>query len=186
MYAGLVPSIQYYRPKATFTMGGNTTNGSAIFDKDVTLAGNTLYQFEGTYYLQRNSSTPHANVGIRFGFGGTSSIRSIEHTGVALRGNNQLTSSHLNTTDTIFYYSPSANLVSNHLPQIFTNNNYDAIVVNQKGFVDLRSSGTFIPLMGTGSNIAVQYSTLVGSYFSITPIGSFNVADANIVYGNWN
>lgn len=171
-----LPGEMIYRLNSDLA-GSNVNTVQKVVGVGVTLAGSTVYQFEGWYSLYKLVGTTSHTIAI--GFGGTATINNItwqiyenwasgtsaDPTGLTLTAD----SSYYNTTGLIV--STSA---------ITGANAYFYGVI--KGTVSINVGGTFIPQYQLSAAPGGAYSTLAGSYFKISPLSA---SGANTSIGNW-
>lgn len=171
---GVYPSMQYYR--LTSARAGNTsTSAQSLLGFGVQLVGGFTYEFEGLYSLSRSTgSTSHT---IAHSFVTSSSISSLGYY-VNVTGGAALTvqttllgNSYLTTNASMVVTSGHTNL---------------HVIIQVKGVVSMNTTGTFIPnytlSVSPGTGTGAAYSTNIGSYFKIWPIGS-NATSSSI--GTW-
>jgi hypothetical protein len=143
----------------------------------ITLNTNTIYEFEGWYSLYKTAgAVAHT---ISFGFGGTATINNIawqlysNYAASASSNPNGLTvnmaSSYYNTTGLVVSTGSLTGAQSY----------YYGIV---KGTVSINAGGTFIPQYLLSADPGGPYTTQIGTYFKVAPIGG---ANTNINIGGW-
>jgi hypothetical protein len=149
--------------------GANVTTAQSIFGVGVTLAGSTIYEFEIVFTLSKSAGTTSYTIAI--GFGGTATLNNIGYSSSApsVNGNQNAYNYYVNTA--------SATVLTG----AFTNasNNFTAIL---KGTVSVNAGGTFIPQYTLSAAPGGAYTTQIGSYAKLTPLGA---SGANINIGSW-
>jgi hypothetical protein len=170
--AGLVPGYQYYRLNST-NAGANATGAQSTFGVGVTLAASTQYEFEGIYILSKTAGTTSHTISSLFG--GTATINNINYNILTIEGS----SLPLNLTGAL---TGCNNTVSAFVAtDAFTGaSNSVAIVI--KGTVSANAGGTFIPQYSLSAAPGGAYTTQIGSYFKIAPLGA---SGSNISIGSW-
>jgi hypothetical protein len=173
---GVIPGMQYFRLNSDL-VGSNVNTAQSFFGVGVTLNSNTIYAFESVLAISKTVGTTSHTTGL--GFGGTATINNIGYhlhnqfdatafTTVPYSGTvlNQWINSATNTTISGGSVSPGAYRI-----------------LNMRGTVSINSGGTFIPQYTLSAAPGGAYTTAVGSYFLIYPIGA---AGANINVGTWS
>jgi len=176
MGAGVYPAEQYYLLQTGYT-GQNATGAQSVFGlpNGVTLAGNTIYQFEGMYALSKSVGTTSAYINL--GFGGTATLNNIAYV-VSYDFNN---TSFINEVGSGFMpFIQTASLTQTSFASTTAAVFYKAIV---KGTVSVNAGGTFLPQYSLSAAPGGAYTTAAGSYFKIAPLGA---AGSNISNGTWS
>ena len=171
---GIVPTQQYYRLNSA-VVGSNATGAQSIFGVGVTLSASTVYEFEiYAIFTKPTGATSHT---FALGFGGTASLNNSG-------------------------YSSFAQLVTSALPGSVSTNNYGSISNTAtaqvavtglalasfclgaliKGTVSINGGGTFIPQYTLSAAPGGAYSTAIGSYIRIAPVGA---SGSNTSVGAW-
>lgn len=156
-----------------------TVTSTAIHSaKGVNLFFNTVYAFEALYMLNRTAGAATGHT-IALGFGGTATVSNIAYfvtSGASASGFNQVTNNTNFTTGAIT--QTTATVIS----PTYSGNVYEPVKI--QGTVSISGSGgSFVPLQQTSTAPGTNgYSSAIGSYFYIYPIGS---SGANITIGNW-
>lgn len=171
---GLYLPCQYYRLNSGF-VGSNVNTAQSVLGVGVTLAGSTVYEFEGVYVLQKTAGTNSHTLGL--GYAGTATI-------------NNITSQILNSAATTASTTATNLSIGHTFSSIATNVDLSVNVTNAsatrflrvKGTVSINAGGTFIPQYTLSSAPGGAYTTLAGSYFRIAPLGA---AGSNISIGTW-
>lgn len=169
---GIIPGAQFFRLNANRT-GLNQTTTQTVFGVGVALSASTVYQFEGIYIFQRltGGTATSQTMGAGFTYTGT-----VDNFGALYTGN--LSSAN---------GSPSNLLtlnVSSITPVACTTSAGSAVMysnVSVKGTISVTTGGTLTPQYITSAT-AGAFDLLLGSYFSIYPIG---VSGANTSVGAW-
>jgi hypothetical protein len=154
--------------------GANATGAQSLFGVGVSLAANTVYEFEIMFYLAKTAgSSSHT---IRILFGGTATLNNILY-----QLNGQTSPSSNITIDG----SPEMAVLSTSAETIVTSA-YSSATVHFwgviRGTVSVNSAGTFIPQYALGAAPGGAYSTKAGSYVRIRSLGASG-SDTNI--GGW-
>jgi hypothetical protein len=174
---GLIPSAQYYRLENA-QVGTNASGAQNILGVGVTLSSNTVYHFEYFYTLVKTAGTTLHN--LDYIFGGTASINNIlwyahyTNSGVAVTSPPFGTVAHAIGVTNTATTGPSGTQSINTAGITFSNKGF--------GTVSVGAGGTFIPRYTLSAAPGGAYTTVVGSYFLIYPIGA---AGSNISVGTW-
>lgn len=172
---GVVPGMQYYRLNSA-SAGANVTTAQNIFGVGVTLSGSTVYQFESVFAMSKSAgATSHT---IALGFGGTATVNNIGYW-----AHNQGDTTGFNTVPyagTMFDQWISVATAQVITGAIGVATTYRLFVVN--GTVSVNAGGTFIPQYTLSAAPGGAYTTQIGSYFQIYPIGA---SGANVSVGTW-
>jgi hypothetical protein len=172
--SGLVQPYQYYSLNTTYA-GANVTTVQSIFGltNGFTLAGSTIYEFESSFWLNKTAGTTSSYVSLLFG--GTATLNNINYMiiddlgsslGIGVTATN-VTVSYNNTA--------SATQIS---PADTTATRYLSVFI--KGIVSVNASGTFLPQYQLSAAPGGAWTTQIGSYFKITPLGA---SGSNIAIG---
>jgi hypothetical protein len=170
-YAGAL----YYRLNSNLA-GADVNTAQSVFGVGVTLAANTVYQFEALYILSKTAGvTSHA---IGLGFAGTATVNGIIYTGAGVWTN---TSIPIATTSGLvgFAINTSANTAAT--PAITTATRVLSALI--RGTVSINAGGTFIPQYTLSAAPGGAYSTVAGSYIRFVPIGA---AGSDLSQGTWS
>lgn len=171
---GVVPGMQYYRLNSTVA-GANATGAQSIYGAGVTLSSNTVYAFQGFYALSKSAgTTSHTPAN---GFGGTATLNNI---GYVLTGSTSSVSftARVNAS-TNFMWITTANATVYDTGSTAAN---FFIMTRLEGTVSVATGGTFIPQYTLSAAPGGAYTTQVGSYFAIWPVGA---AGSNTSVGIW-
>lgn len=164
---GVSPSMMLYRVNSNI-VGINSTLNQFIFGVGIDLAANTVYAFDGIVYLSKTAGTTSHSLQITFLSSATynNSFVFMDCTG---SGAGVSTSwGTLAGTFTVQTNITSAN---------------SGTIVRITGNVSVNGGGRLTPRYNCTSAPGGAYSTVVGSYFSIWPIGA---AGANTSVGPWS
>ena len=170
---GLMPAAHFYRLNTAY-VGTTATNTQPALGPAVTLSGSTVYAFEAFYMLIKSAGTTSHTLG--FGFGGTATINNVGWSGTAWCNGSASTP---NGSNIFVGFSTS---VSN---TVYTTNLTASGVwaqIKLHGTVSINAGGTFIPQYTISANPGGAYTTQIGSYFKIYPIGT---SGANTSVGSW-
>jgi hypothetical protein len=181
MGAGLYASQLIYRLNSAY-VGANVSTPQSTFGKGVTLLANTQYVFEAMYgWVKTVGATAHTFL---HGFGGTVGINNISYSIFGARYD----SADLSImSDSSVNYAPKLIIVqSNTLINISGGSTMGFATLTMRavvnGTISTSTGGTFIPQYQCSAAPGGAYSTAMGSYFKIWPVGTSG-ADINI--GNW-
>jgi hypothetical protein len=171
---GIVPTQQYYRLN-TALVGSNVSTAQSIFGVGVTLSASTVYEFEMIVAVSKSAGTTSHTFGV--GFGGTASINNIGY-----RLNVQNPSGTSFTVVAIADYEMFIQTASNTtITGAQTSANLFLSFVT-KGTVSVSAGGTFIPQYTLSAAPGGAYTTAIGSYIRIAPIGA---SGSNTSVGAW-
>lgn len=172
---GVIPGMQFYRLNSTLA-GANVNTAQSVFGVSVTLSSSTVYYFEGMYALSKSAGTTSHTTSVLFG--GTATINNISYwiqagviasTGFTDNSNNASYQYFIQTTASILINSAST-----------STNAFRLYKVN--GTVSINAGGTFTPQYILSAAPGGAYTTAVGSYFLIYPIGA---SGSNTSVGTW-
>ena len=171
---GIVPTQQYYRLDSA-VVGSNVATAQSIFGVGVTLSSSTVYAFEAVYALSKSAGTTSHSVGL--GFGGTATINNIAYAGTLASNSSAFTA---DSTGAIgIYVQTAANTT-------FSNGASAAATIARtytiKGTISVNVGGTFIPQYTLSAAPGGAYSTAIGSYIRIAPVGA---SGSNTSVGAW-
>lgn len=174
---GRLPVEQFYRLNSTLA-GASTASAQSVFGVGVTLAGSTVYQFEAVYALTRASGAS-ATHSIGIGFGGTATLNNIGYQLAGQYNGAGFTSTTSLIANTLpWYIQTASNTVL--ITGIASTPNYLMLLL--KGTVSVNAGGTFIPQYTTSVASTTAYTTAIGAYFKISPLGA---SGANTNIGSW-
>jgi hypothetical protein len=166
---GLVQGSMYYRLNSTYA-GSNSSTAQSLFGVGVTLAGGTQYEFEIVSYLAKTAGTTSHTVGYVFGGTATFNNAFITYNGSS-NDAPALTNLGVTNTPTTVYVNTGA---------ITSATEYVSILA--KGTISINTGGTFIPQYKLSAAPGGAYTTQIGSYIKISPIGA---SGANVSIGTW-
>jgi hypothetical protein len=178
---GVVPSFQTFAV-LTSVVGASSTSAQAIFGDSnfstLTIGAATTYLFRMNLVFTKSAGTSPSQ-SLSLGFGGTATVTSIFYRGsVYSATNNTVTGYVASAIGQGASTTIAPTLVFNSI--ITATGQYQG---NFVGAVTFSSTGTFIPQYTLGNSTG-PLTLVIGSSFSITPIG--NLGDANAVrVGNW-
>lgn len=172
--SGLYEAQQWYRLNSAFA-GANATGAQSLFNVGVTLIGSTVYEFEIVFALAKTAGTTSHTLAL--GFGGTATLNNIAYQ-LDYRSGDAVTLPLAAQTDafTTFLQSASASVISGAF--VGANAVHFGSI---KGTVNINAAGTFIPQYTLSAAPGGAYSTQIGSYMKIAPIGAAGV----ISQGTW-
>lgn len=167
---GIVPGYQYYRLNSTVA-GANVSTAQNWLGVGATLASSTQYEFEGLLAMSKTAGTTSHTIGI--GFGGTATINNIVY--------DALTSADVTylRMSTLTYFIQTASNTSTTNPITNAGEYYVAFM---KGTISVNAGGTLIPQYTLSAAPGGAYTTEIGSYFKIAPLGA---SGSNISIGSW-
>jgi hypothetical protein len=171
---GIVPTQQYYRLNSAI-VGADSTSAQSIFGVGVTLSASTVYEFEMVFALTKTAGTTSHTIGC--GFGGTATINNILSTFIV---NPSAAGSAIPTGSTS--QIAATNSVSNFSLTSAISGALVTFMFNVKGVVSINAGGTFIPQYTLSAAPGGAYTTALGSYIRINPIGA---SGANTNVGVW-
>lgn len=174
MGAARVPAEQVYRLNSTLA-GSNSTGSQAALGVGVTLAGSTVYQFEGLYVLSKAAGTTSYTLSTLFG--GTATLNNIGYlitryydTAAFLGANNAPAAmAYAQVATAVTTMTASTAAVSYHILAV-------------RGTVSVNAGGTFIPQYSLSAAPGGAFTMQIGSYFKISPLSA---SGANTSIGTW-
>ena len=158
-------------------VGANVATAQNLFGVGVTLAANTIYEFEILFVLFKTVGTTAHTVALGFSIG-SGSINSINYSLVGGFYANPVT-----TTSAPLYFpyiQTAASSVISASGGTVAGLNYRGVV---KGTISVGTSGKWTPQYTLSAIPGGAYSTLAGSFVKISPVG---VSGANINTGGWS
>ena len=169
---GIVPTQQYYRLNAAY-VGSNATGAQSIFGVGVTLSASTVYEFEILFLLNKTAGTTSHSIST--GFGGTATVNNIFY---ELLGTFTSTISGVIVPDVL---NSSATTSATVMTAAVSS---AALVFRAliKGTVSVNTGGTFIPQYTLSAAPGGAYSTALGSFIRIAPVGA---SGSNTSVGAW-
>jgi hypothetical protein len=170
---GEIPAEQFYRLNSNL-VGLAATSAQNALNVGVTLVGNTVYQFECLFAMQKTAGT--SSQVMQWGFGGTAVANNILY---ALARYFQATSSFTATgISSIGAFVQTTSPITTMTASVSATNSHGYYF---KGIVSIGTGGTFIPQYTTTASTG-PYTMQAGSFFKISPISA---AGANINIGSW-
>jgi hypothetical protein len=172
---GIIPGMQYYRLNSAL-VGSNVNTAQSILGVGVTLSSNTIYHFEGVYALSKSAGTTSHTTSLLYG--GTATINNVAY---------WLQSGSINTstfTDTAnggsfqYYIQTLSSFLINGAQAAATT----CRLYKVNGTISVNTGGTLIPQYQLSAAPGGAYTTAIGSYFLIYPIGA---AGSNTSIGTW-
>ena len=169
---GVDPSMQFFRLNAALA-GADATGAQSMFGKSVTLSSSTVYAFTIAASMTKSAGTVSHTVSI--GFGGTATLNNIGWSIVVpansgAPGGNLAASLNYRTAATAVAFVAATTLASVYA------------TFQISGTVSVNVGGTFIPQYTLSAAPGGAYSTDIGSYMTIYPIGA---AGADVNVGTW-
>lgn len=168
-----VPGEMIYRLNSTLA-GANVSTVQSILGVGVTLVGSTVYQFEAVYPLSKTAGATSHSIGL--GFGGTATINNIAYDLTGLFKSTGFTG--VTPPDVVSYIQTTANTA---VTATTTGTSVQFIGL-LKGTVSINAGGTFIPQYTLSAAPGGAYTTAIGAYFKISPLGA---SGANTSIGTW-
>jgi hypothetical protein len=172
---GIVPTQQYYRLNSAL-VGSNVNTAQSLFGVGVTLSSATVYEFEISFALSKSAGTTSNTLGL--GFAGTASLNNILYSCFGLAITSITSGPHIGTTS----YGSFSTTASNTNTNMQTTTAALTWGVLVKGTVSVNAGGTFIPQYTLSAAPGGAYSTAIGSFISIAPIGA---SGSNTSVGAW-
>lgn len=171
---GVVPGMQYYRLDSALA-GANVTTVQNFLGVGTTLSSSTVYQFENVFAISKTAGATSHNFQLLFG--GTATINNIAYT--FLR-----TSSVTSFTDVSAFNGLGGYIQTATATAIITNwaSAGAYFTITLRGTVSVNAGGTFIPQYQLSAAPGGAYTTQIGSYSAIWPVGA---AGSNINVGTW-
>ena len=170
---GVVPGMQYFRLNGALA-GTNVTTAQNVFGVGCTLSASTVYAFEAVYAFSKSGGTTSHSFQLLFG--GTATINNISY--VMQRSGSTVSLSDLATTiNFAMFQTTAASAIANNVTAAGT-----YFIVILRGTVSVNAGGTFIPQYALSAAPGGAYTTAIGSYFSIYPVGA---AGSNVSVGTW-
>jgi hypothetical protein len=139
----------------------------------VTLSSNTIYAFDAVYA----TSKPAGGTGhqLTTGFGGTATLNAINYFMTSAYDNTGFGQPNDPVIGTYFQTASQVTISSSNTGVIYYTR-------RMTGTVSVATGGTFIPQASQTTATSYTYTTAVGSYFLIYPIGP---AGSNVSVGTW-
>jgi hypothetical protein len=171
---GVVPGMQFFRLNANL-VGADSTAAQSLYGVGVTLSASTVYEFWMYVILTKIAGTTSHTVSL--GFGGTATVNNILYGGA--QNQDAVVFASGTTTGAQTYNS---NTIS---PAVFVTAAATANRFVQGylcGTVSVNAGGTFIPQYTLSAAPGGAYSTVLGSFMKIYPVGA---SGANTSVGTW-
>jgi len=173
--AGLIPAEQFYCLQ-TALVGTQVTTAQTMLGVGVTLVGSTVYQCEYFFTLTKSAGTTSHTISV--GFGGTATINNFSTwvnyvyaaTGALPQGSASAAVGSYNGVTGIAGTGAITTAVTSYF-------------VRGTAIVSVNAGGTFIPQYLLSAAPGGAYSTAIGSYFKISPLGA---SGSNISIGTWS
>jgi hypothetical protein len=174
---GVIPGMQYYRLNSTLT-GSNASGSQSPLGVGVTLSASTVYAFDGLYLLSKTAgATSHTFSTL---FAGTATINNIAYRASAKYNTTSFTLA--SASDDYVIYPAATGTAGGLFGLVVVASATTFTAVQLTGTVSVNAGGTFIPQYNLSAAPGGAYTTQIGSYFSIYPIGN---AGSNINVGTW-
>lgn len=178
---GIYQSWQIYQLQGSVTGANNNTAQSILgTGTGATLSGSTIYEFEGLFALDKSSGTTLHQLGLSFASTNGLMVTAITYQMTTYES----TTGYINTTGS------SSNLFTSLVQSTTTSQMFGSassasvsVYTTIKGTVTINTGGTFTPQYTANVAPGGAYTTRVGSYFKITPIGT---SGTNISRGIWS
>ena len=174
---GLIPGELIYRLETAYA-GSNATGAQSVFGVGVTVSGSTVYQFETVFALSKTAGTTSHLFSL--GFGGTATLNNIGYSVINFSGSSSFTFG--NTGGGTAEYGMFIQTASATQINSFTTSTTYYQVYLLKGTVSINAGGTFIPQYTLSAAPGGAYTTQIGSYFKLSPLGA---SGANTSIGTW-
>jgi len=172
---GVIPGMQYYRLNTAVT-GTNATGAQSAFGVGVTLSASTVYQFRAVINLIKTAGTTSHTVSTLFG--GTATFNNIVYNVIGADGNGTWGAGGSGSAiRSVAINAKTALTVSGSLTAAT-----QVVWLVLDGTMSVTDGGTLIPQYSLSAAPGGAYSTQIGSYFSIYPIGT---AGSNTSVGTW-
>jgi hypothetical protein len=158
-----------YNLSASMTVAATSINAAA----GVYLAGDTTYQFELTYVLNKTAGTTSHTVGHRWG-------------GSAGTNNFLYTLEYASTTSALPTGAAATRVTSTSFSNFVMTGAVTAaastVIVTARGTISVSSDGTFCPLYVLSAAPGGAYTSQIGGYFKIAAIGA---SGDDVKIGSW-
>ena len=134
----------------------------------------SVYRFEAVYAISKTTGTTSHSIGL--GFGGTATVNNIAYSNTGLFKSTGF--SAVTTPDVLSFIQTTANTAVS----ASTTAASVQFITRLSGTVSVNAGGTFIPQYTLSSAPGGAYTTALGSYFEIWPIGA---SGSNTSVGTW-
>jgi hypothetical protein len=176
---GISPSEYYYRLDSSFA-GANNNTAQSLLGVGITLAASTQYEFEIYAVLLKIAGTNLHTMSTLFG--GTATLNNILTTTICTGLSNTTEANTLPITANATAIMTASRSQSAVLIRAAFNSQFRSEVILIKGTVSVNGAGTFIPQYILSAAPGGAFTTQIGSYMKIKPIGA---AGANINVGGF-
>jgi hypothetical protein len=168
-------STLLYRLNSTVA-GANVTSSQSIFGVGVTLDASTVYAFSLSARFNKTAGTTSHNFQLSFG-GNATFNNALVH--IISEVSNGVTA---NTGSTSASYSMVGDLVTARSIEFAITNATQTVAFYATGTVSVANGGTFIPQYSLTAAPGGAYTTQIGSFIELTPIGA---SGSNNSVGTW-
>ncbi len=168
-------STLLYRLNSTVA-GANNTSNQSIFGVGVTLATDTVYSFTLSARFNKTAGATSHNFQLLFG-GNATLNNGLAH--MISDVSNGVTS---NTGGTSASYSMVNDLATARAIEFSIANANQTVAIFVTGTVSIATGGTFIPQYSLSAAPGGAYTTQIGSFIELTPIGA---SGSNNSVGTW-
>ena len=158
--------------------GANATGAQSLFGVGVTLTSSTIYQIEAVFALSKTAGTT-AHL-FSLSFGGTATLNNIGYSIIDFSGSSSFTAG--NTAGGVAEFGMFIQTASATQINSFSTSTTYYQTYLLKGTVSINAGGTFIPQYTLSAAPGGAYTTQIGSYITLTPIGA---AGSNVNVGGW-
>lgn len=172
---GVSPSMMFYRLNSQL-VGSNTSSTQSLFNATVSLQANTVYVFELVARLDKGSGTTSHTVGISFTVSQT--LSNFNFQGTSATYTSPFTDGFSSTTNNYWANNVGTTIVT----PTNTANSISHFIMARGSFATSANAPTFRPSYICSSAPGGAYSTMVGSYILIYPIGA---SGSNTSVGPW-
>jgi len=169
------PSTLLYRLNSD-KAGINTSATQSLFGVGLSLPASTVYVFESGFTLRKTAGTTSHTIDISFAT--TAGLNNISYQGIVSTYLSPFTSGL--STSTSNFWNTSVGAVTITSPATTTLGVLHSVTL--KGTFSTNSATTLTPSYSNSSAPGGAYSTKIGSYFLLWPIGA---AGANTSVGSW-
>ena len=171
---GVSPSMMFYRLNSDVA-GANTFNAQSLFGAALSLPASTVFAFELSFTLRKTSGTTSHTIDVSFAV--SSALNNIAYHGFSSTHTNPSTSGFSATTNNFWATSVGAMTFT-----AATTASSVLHLVTLQGTLSTNLATTLTPSYSCSAAPGGAYSTKIGSYFAIWPIGA---AGANTSVGPW-
>jgi hypothetical protein len=172
---GVIPGMQFYRLDSAL-VGSNVNTAQNILGVGCTLSSSTVYAFEiQTTMLKTAGSTSHI---VNFGYGGTATVNNI-YSDIRTLFFGGSVNAYMGSTNFQAVISTQTSTVATTAATSVATLLHSMTI---KGTVSVNAGGTFIPQYTLSAAPGGAYTTQIGSYMLIYPIGASGSA---VSVGTW-